>query len=784
MIATWLNRDKNVPLNLKVVGSANRSLSHRKPAHPYEERPQFPELHAPPHSFGELPTICKELRWKEPKDGVNHFVYARPKIAEIVAEEGLAREDGDTPNIRMNDPLYHPEFNGYYNYDGRRFNELTAIEKNILDIVVHYPDVKKGIMRAPIYFRNKNFSLPEAKQPWAFTRFFEIPELFGPVVEALIPRQGDLVKLCQVSQLTARSVASIWMRFNTTTHDFKGWDTQSVADVWARESRRLDGDRPKDLFGTSVFISPVRAEDQGPEREVMRNKSGYPLNPSVDRHEGSDFTSSMVAHYKMLNFAHLNGHAVRHLVLHSMPWVDVSSLRHIMRAMPKLEALCVYQCFLLPLGETRPLLRGVNRINAERAGRGQSRLALDFSPFYYKGPRYKPDGGGHVGEYGICPEETEWLESTAAVASLLLSVWRLCDKGKQDFFAPGTGFRGFLDRLPIRTLPDILASIKVVVGLDTNKYYWGLRRNTPPGVDTLYKKDPTKLPIVSTRMASAMTKTAWQDAIVCCHGQKMLASDVSARISPNGKNGLEYCVWCVTFKPVYFTGEHVVCPDGVARVMCHGCKLENWNRHHNWRLNWHRRELARRIFARPGGQERPLQAVLDAAHAWLPIPPPQGPWGMRPPEEPEPTGFGEVEGKILVGAVTLWNGLTVTIPDQLAVIRGAIRIIDDMYPELSFVEREAKSQRREELRTDEARLEAQLGMGQRSLYRGSLKRPCRAWELNIIDFRARVAIDNGLFVNNSPIPIYDYESNVAAMLSSAGGLHCYWVDDTSSDGGK
>ncbi|KAI1121667.1 hypothetical protein F5Y10DRAFT_271873 [Nemania abortiva] len=88
--------------------------------------------------------------------------------------------------------------------------------------------------------------------------------------------------------------------------------------------------------------------------------------------------------------------------------------------MRALEYLRVHQCFPLTLGDTQLFLRAINAINENRLELRQPHVTIDFSPYYYKGPPFKSDGTGHVGEYGIVSEEQDWLHTTKAVAAQLL----------------------------------------------------------------------------------------------------------------------------------------------------------------------------------------------------------------------------------------------------------------------------------------------------------------------------------------------------------------------------
>ncbi|KAI0910387.1 hypothetical protein F4823DRAFT_375155 [Ustulina deusta] len=752
------------------------------------ERSLFSKDLQPPHGFGALSTGRDKPRGRNPRDGVHTFVSARAK-----AEKA-------TTKLNTNDAINHPEFNAYYNFEGRKIDELTPLEKKTLEMAVHYPNIQNGTMKAPLYFRTRSFTRPQASQPDLVRQVFGTPELFNKIVGHIIPRSKDLTNLCATSQFFAGMVQSFWMHLDATKNDFLGWDMDSLVDVRRKEAQeeeerreraknRANGSQTvkgvqKRFFSPSVIISPVRPQDQGPSREVVVNKAGYPVTSSVKEYEETDFASSMTAHYKLLHLVYLNGHAIKHLILHSLPWVNVEALQRIIPEMAVLEALGVHQCFLLTLGDTQPFLHAINAINEERAKLNQPHIAADFTPFYYKGPPYKPDGTGHVGEYGIVPEEKDWLDSNKAVTALLLSIRDLCHKGSQDFFTPGTGFRSFLDRLPVRTMASILECIEAIHDYKTNKHHSGV--GVPHGcrTGTYYPHGHNKLPLISEEMKYAMDVTLWQDLIVSCNGRPMLQKRLSDLIVLRGEFKLTHCVECKTDLPACFFMANVLARRAEC-VLCHGCQLAIYLSKHNWHLYKLRRDLAERVFRGKHSKELSVRKVLRniskparagaRARSGKEATPPRDAILSRP---------GMVDTDFHEEAEKLWEELTIQIPSQLRTTRAAIEIIDEMYDHLSYNDRVIKSAKREELQREELRLEYVLGTNQRDRDNGSLERPCRSWELNMRDYRAELALENGQFVNTAPIPIFNFESNIASMLGRSGGMPEYWKDNLEESDDK
>lgn len=141
------------PMGAVPARSVNQATSHTRPPSPSatrgagSERPLFPTDLQPPTGFGALSTVYDHPRGRSDRDGFHTFIYAPPKASEDTAEPDNDPNTGNGLNVRMNDPLNHPLFEGYYTYEGRRYEELTGFEKRVLEMAVHYPYIAKGIMR-------------------------------------------------------------------------------------------------------------------------------------------------------------------------------------------------------------------------------------------------------------------------------------------------------------------------------------------------------------------------------------------------------------------------------------------------------------------------------------------------------------------------------------------------------------------------------------------------------------------------------------------------------------
>ncbi|KAI0197678.1 hypothetical protein F4808DRAFT_463545 [Astrocystis sublimbata] len=737
----------------------------------------------PPSSFGQLSVV-------KPHEA-GPFVVARSGAAGTI-DHGLEPNRAKISDIEKNAPLLHPEFENYYNYEGRRYEELTEDEKRRLEMAVHYPHVRNGIMKAPFSFRKGPMAGPEVMQRELICRIFGNEDIFNKIFPHLLSRYEDLANFCGTSQLLARMVQSSMMHLNTTTMNFKLFDQLSLNEIRVAEAQKGEGmsdteskgrktrDHP---FSSTVIISPVRAEKQGPVQEVKRNKAGYPLNSSVAAPEGPSFEHSMRAHYKLLSFAYLNGYAIKHLILHGMAWVNVPALRAVVSKMPKLEVLGVHACFLMHFGESQPLLRAMNKTNKERAEAKPPKphVAVDFSPFYYRGPPYKADGSGHQGEYGLLPEEKPYMDTQRAVGAQLIGIWSLCQEGGQDFFTSGTGFRSFLDRLPMRNLYDMLRCVAALHDFYTGKHHSGVGTVRGSNPDLFYPDGRGKLPVISEKLKHEMELTVWQDLIIACNGESMLQEGLLKLLVVRGSVKLHHCSECQQDLTAYFyQGQALNKPE--RKWQCYGCKLEDslGLDDNIWRMGCQRRCLAQSIFQTMRGKERSLNKVLSRVE--------------KPAREETPDSFG-THARPFRAAITAEPG-----DADMDVLEEVQRLARDLSRGASLLESERETvdwvavhhQESERFTGDELcvmkrykaeakekwipQLEFSLGISQRRVNDGRLHVTCLSWERLIREKRAELAIAQGDVVNNGPNIIWELRNEATSMLGASGGLQEYWRD--------
>ncbi|KAI3324773.1 hypothetical protein HD806DRAFT_543377 [Xylariaceae sp. AK1471] len=755
------------PVLVYTTGQVSQTNFHKKPAHPSAEggsgpeHAVFPKSLKPPAEFGKLSTKCKTLRCPRvgPSEGYHDYVFCRSDgdAGEVAQMHGIDRDDGDKFDRAQYNPLYHQELRSYANYDGAK---LTREEKRIRDIAVHYPNIVNGIMKAPFFFRAQTLTKPQAEQPAAFTKVLAINEISNLIIQYLVPRHGDLTNLFRACQFTAGVLQSKWMHLDASTNNFMNFDKWSLAAI-KREANKaekkgeaVEAKLLKEMiqgFSPYCIISPVRPQEQGPLQKRVINEFGYPVTSKVEKSEETDFQTSMKSQYQLFHLAWNNGHMLTHLVLHGLPWLNVAALKSMIPVMPRLQAIAVHQCFLMNFGDTQDLLEEINCLNRDRKKLQQPHVAADFTPFYYRGPPYKADGTGHIGEYGLHPEELEWVDTTRAATAQLIKIWDLCQNGDQDFFTPGTGFRSFLERLPFRlhALPTILRCIAAIHGFNA-KYRSGERYES--------------VPVILNDVEDAMETTLLWDLIVACNGRPMLLGDLKLLVVLRGRANREKCCRCRMRMPAYFFQGHMLRRQA-QHTVCHGCQLGAVLKTHAYRLQKDRRALSNSIFhGKNWDQDNSLEQVIR---------------NIAKPATPNTPAITSKADKVDINmwkeARKIWVHMTTNLPDMLKVRLRAIEFLELKYPKLKdYEDQERNCEKRAQLEKDVLSIQFQLGEIQRNRYDESVNRLCRSWETNIREYRAELAWQNGnaraLIHTGRSMISWDVKPNLAALLGATGGL--------------
>jgi hypothetical protein len=123
--------------------------------------------------------------------------------------------------------------------------------------------------------------------------------------------------------------------------------------------------------------------------------------------------------------------------------------------MRKLEAVGIYQCQLINVGDT---LRLLEIVKTDRIRERENSIRLDFRPNYHAGPVFSPGNIHSTGEYGVTWDN--WNGNTIlAVWCLVRRIIARARKQNIDFESKYTAFRQWLDKGPCWKVEETLKAV-------------------------------------------------------------------------------------------------------------------------------------------------------------------------------------------------------------------------------------------------------------------------------------------------------------------------------------
>ncbi|KAI0397445.1 hypothetical protein F5Y17DRAFT_455102 [Xylariaceae sp. FL0594] len=739
----------------------------------------------PPKCFGRLAHVNRITYDPRYKQVYDDYVFARnPLSTGTIAHANLKRRD------RCERAKYalvrHPDPRTVPSYDG---SPLTPIEERVRDIAVNYPNIKGGIMKAPFYFRAEKFTLREAKQPAGFVRIFGTGEIGSMVIDYLMGGNEDLCNLFMTCQFMAQKLQYEWMHLDSRLGDFFKFDKYPVDEFRTRaEAARKEGDETKakkledimGCFSRRCIISPVREHNQGPLQRQFVSLNGTPLNSRVQEGVETPWTFSMATHYKLLHLVNNNGKLLTDLVLFAQPWLTVKALEFIIPEMPKLRTIGIHNCFLMNFGNTQELLQAINKLNDKRKESGNPHVTVDFTPFYFKGPGWKLKKGGrshqgHVGEYGLVPEENTWIRTDNVLGAQLFAIEDLCHKGGQDFFSVGTGFRSFLDRLPLRPyqLHSILDSIARIRDLNEKKHYFQVSKlvnRNRSGVQYIPGQDK---PDISPEMLHAMQITVYSSFMVACNGTAMKQKEVDDLLTLKGRFQLERCAYCNMHLPAFFFLEHQLRLNA-DYVMCHGCELGDFLQQTCYRFYNYRRAAVEAIYSDKPDLASILTSIPLTSNAQRPgFLPKREEW---PPRGVKFSGRGSMDAVCWIKVRRLWSILTrldlmaanKVLARRFGLTEASLHGTEDGTVDVDLADRISEYKKC----IEERRLQQDFvkGISQRNRHGGlsTEHRTCRSWEHVLKEYRAAAALDQGSGYTTHNVAIRFGKNGITSFAAMAG----------------
>ncbi|CAJ2500288.1 Uu.00g031410.m01.CDS01 [Anthostomella pinea] len=604
-----------------------------------------------------------------------------------------------------------------------RFDQPTTVYDREVDCYMlemdHYPDVRKCIMKGRFQLIPGRLNLAPAKQPTALTMVFGIPELFEKITAGLFTRSEDLNNLFRACQFAACTIRDFLTHVDMAHGDYLGMD------------RAVDHELPK-VVTPHVVFGPIRDAAKPRNRSIDRhNEYRYPVLSSALPWVRESEVYRLGRHMTMVKSIWLCGSSLKSVMFTNCPYLDMKILPELLKSMPRLEALAIHSCPLMHLGTTADLMELVGGLNQLKKGEAVS-IKLDHTPWFFKGPR--PGVTELKRTYGVLPQDEGKIEIKSAVAAYLVRIWRQCEKFDMNFFAVGTAFRAYLERVPfeLATLPCIL---KAIVNLkDLEKGRFGQ---------------------VNAETHTAMHKTLLFDLLVAVEGKSMELPDLEKLLCIRGRIVLMECIECHESLPASFYTKQMAERRPEYRL-CKGCQMVDYLDRHCWDFNEFRVELAQQILTLeplPGQGTRRFDGRVNCTL-----------------EEFLSCDSWEAKQRLqrLIG---LAEGIDNRIPGE---IKRALQRQQEKLDELNkeFVKDKANRKAAEKVANTIARKRSQLGEEQIGS-RGFTDR--QSWEAKAKWYNTMLAVDHGSLGNLASRPGFNSDEHAVDIVGR--GIPAFDFDD-------
>ncbi|KAI2472503.1 hypothetical protein F4781DRAFT_444887 [Annulohypoxylon bovei var. microspora] len=550
-------------------------------------------------AFGSL---SHTYRMPLPGKGGRYLVFYRCDRGTM--DHGLAHNDEELFECSKYNILRHPRECAYNNpnYGVTDPGRVSGVDKDLLNLA-NYPFFSRAVMSAPLLPRcvplstsqsdglarvEGQFSIPRRPQPSALTRVFGMPELCIRIMTDLGHRWGDLSNLSRTCQMMMYSMNEVttrvdmthgnFLNLNLSDRDIEEADTRADPEIFRTQGHACRPGFPAFLMFSSIRGRYVGAEDG----EGRQNYHGYPAAPKGSYYKPT-YEDRMINTYKLLSAMNIRGSSMKVVHFHSVPNLDLRVLRMCLEQLPNLEVLGVHNCELLHFGKTISLLRD---IIAHNKTQGNTIVRSDFSPVYYHGLQRESDG--RKGEYGVIPSDKGGIETRRAIAAVLFTAVPLALNHNIDWFSPGTGMRGFLDRIPWS-----LGSLRYVLEALYNLHYYKIRKYTP--MWTRNEMGDFAVFAELDMLESVMLQTLHQDLILAIHGKAMDHKALCDTMMLQGKFILMTCAFCSAQLPsFFFTRESASRPQ--FRKECCGCELRTYLKIHVDNFFQEKKKAAKLLF--------------------------------------------------------------------------------------------------------------------------------------------------------------------------------------------
>ncbi|KAI1091675.1 hypothetical protein F5B19DRAFT_493246 [Rostrohypoxylon terebratum] len=448
-----------------------------------------------------------------PAHGLHKWVFSRRDRGTI--DRGLARTNEELYECAKFNVIRRPRENSSNNpnYDTDSIELTSDLDRKMIRLAAHYPRMADAVMSGPLLPRCMpfeevgpngevqtravgQFSIPKKQQHSALARVFETPELCMKIVNKIAHRWEDLSNLSRTCHTILYAIDSVSTHVDIVHGDMLNMNIPGHVLEETKDTYGFTIQHPVSDF---LIVSGVRGQFIGDSRkETPVNEYGYP-NPPKGRYRKPTYRGIVENTFRFMEMLLVRAKYVKILHIHCVPTIDTQMAREILKALPNLEVLGIYNCELLHFGTTTSLQNMMQWYNDTS---GKAPVKFDFYPFYYTGNQR--DASGKRGEYGVMPSDIGNINTRMGmVANLRIIVCNALDQdGSVDWFTPGTAMRLYLDRLPwalgsLRYILEALYNLyDVDLGIFDNPHYVGQWRGF-------------------------LKRTLWNDLVVAIHGRGM-----------------------------------------------------------------------------------------------------------------------------------------------------------------------------------------------------------------------------------------------------------------------
>ncbi|RYP65978.1 hypothetical protein DL771_008025 [Monosporascus sp. 5C6A] len=511
-----------------------------------------------PQSFGSLKRVYKrDVHGKEFR-----FAYVRRNKGQI--DHGMARAFHQRYENAKYNVLLHPNRdennNPYYiDYDQRTWRDMDASMQKMLALS-SWP-LLKGVPT----ISETGFSRVVAKQPKALTTVFSMPEVLKEILKHVSTEWESLSNLGRTCKMVFYAIGGSMTQCDMTKGKFLNLDKSESQLAELVEEGILTQDKADRVRVSWLFsVSPFRIEGKDHE-DIPMNKYGF--YDCHTMHKLPTMPKTVDNHIKLYRTFLYHGEHMQNVVLHRVTLLNIPAVKAIVRAMPNLSHLGIYNCELLALEAVVPLLEIITEVNQRRQERNAAPVNLDFAPRFFQGPIVN----GKC--YGVIPYDEGTTDTQRAMVPILMKAINMALDTGINLVRPGTAFRRYLEKIPFKldTLYQILEAIHNI-----RDYKNGLHG------------DLTKLSEAEKR---EMETALWYDLIIATNGKCMGEPELRKILMLNDSIALMDCRDCGQSLPVTFYRGEVAARRAEYRI-CHGCELADFLSRHQYNMRQPKGELA------------------------------------------------------------------------------------------------------------------------------------------------------------------------------------------------